>query len=143
MFKSKGAMIGVAVALVASALLVGGMVFTTSTGAATDGFGGAPSGFPDVTDPGTGNPPAAEEEPGTNPGTQPTNPVPTTPGQPTTGIDPTGGAGAGTGAPGTLPNAGFGFAGDGAGSSAMVVLLALAGAALVGAGATVVSSRRS
>ena len=141
MFKSKGAMIGVAVALVASALLVGGMVFTTSTGAATDGFGGAPSGG--FGNPDTGNPPAAEEEPGTNPGTQPTNPVPTTPGQPATGIDPTGGAGAGTGAPGTLPNAGFGFADNGAGSGAMVVLLALAGAALIGAGATVVSSRRS
>jgi hypothetical protein len=140
MLKSKGAMIGVAAALVASALLVAGMAFTTSTGAATDGFGGAPSGgFPDV----IGNPPAAEEEPGTTPGTQPTNPVPVVPGtQPSTGIDPTGGAGAGGAAPGSLPSAGFGFADSGAGSGAMVVLLALAGAALIGVGATVVSSSR-
>jgi hypothetical protein len=140
MFKSKGAMIGVAAALVASALLVAGMAFTTSTGAATDTpFGGAPSGFPDVTDPGTGNPPAAGEEPGTTPGTLPGSPAGQAPGtQPSTGVD----AG-GTGAPGSLPSAGFGLADSGAGSGAMVVLLALAGAALIGVGATVISSRRS
>jgi predicted small secreted protein len=137
MFKSKGAMIGVAAALVASALLVAGMAFNTTRGAATDiPFGGAPSGFPDSTD--TGNPPAAEEEqPGTVPGTQPGSPAGTAP-----GVDPTGGAGAGNAAPGTLPSAGFGFADDGAGSGAMVILLALAGAALIGVGATVVSSSR-
>jgi hypothetical protein len=135
MFKSKGAMIGVAAALVASALLVAGMAFTTSTGAATDTpFGGAPSGFED---PGTGNPPAAGEEPGTVPGTQPGQPAGTAP-----GVDPTGGAGAGNAAPGTLPSAGFGLADGNAGSGAMVVLLALAGAALIGVGATVISSSR-
>jgi hypothetical protein len=139
MFKSKGATFGVAVAVVASALLVAGLAFDTTRGAATD-FGGAPSGG--FGNPTTGNPPAAEEEPGTNPGTVPTNPVPFVPGQPTTGIDPTGGAGAGSGAPGSLPSAGFGFADGGAGSGAMVVLLALAGAALIGVGATVVSSSR-
>ena len=79
-----------------------GYGLTTSTGAATDTpFGGAPTGFPA---PGTGNPPAAEEEPGTIPGTVPGNPAGTDPGaQPSTGVDPAGGA-----APGTLPSAGFG-----------------------------------
>jgi hypothetical protein len=136
MFKSKGAIVGVAAALAATVLLVAGLAVTSTSGAATDTpFGGAPSGFPDL----TGNPPAADENPVTNPGTNPPagNPAGTAP-----GIDPNGGAGAGNAAPGSLPNAGFGAEGNG-GVAATVILLALAGAALVGAGATAVSTRRS
>jgi hypothetical protein len=142
MFKSKGAILGVTVALVASALLVAGMAVKTTSGAGTDlPFGGAPSGALDPGDAGTGNPPAAEEEPGvTDPGTG--SPAGTTPGtQPTTGIDPTGGAGAGGAAPGTLPSAGFGVGGDATSFGVTVILLAVAGAALMGAGATAVSRR--
>ena len=135
MFKSKGAIVGVAAALAASVLLVAGMAVTSTSGAATDTpFGGAPSGFPDL-----GNPPAAEEEPAANPGT---NPIPSNPAGTAPGIDPTGGAGAGNAAPGSLPNAGFGDNGSD-GVAATVILLALAGAALVGAGATAVGTRRS
>jgi len=135
MLKSKGAMIGVAVALVGSALLLAGMAVSTTSGAGTDGFGGAPtSGFPDVTGPA----PAAPTDPSI-PGTTPGNPagIPVAP-----GTDPTGGSGAGGTSPDALPNAGFGVTEGGNGFGAMIVLLALAGAALVGAGATAVSTGR-
>lgn len=132
MFKTKGAMFGVAVALVATALIVAGMAVGTTPGAATDipgSFSGAPSDLLTGSDPGnpTGNPPAAPVEPPT----APTNP----------GIDPTGGAGAGTGAPGSLPNAGIG--GESGNSTAtMVLLLGLAGALVAGAGATAATASR-
>jgi hypothetical protein len=134
MFKSKGAIVGVAAALAASVLLVAGLAVTSTSGAATDSpFGGAPSGFPDL----TGNPPAAGENPVTNPAPPAGNPAGTAP-----GTNPAAGAGAGTAAPGSLPNAGFGSNGSDS-VSATVILLALAGAALVGAGAAAVSTRRS
>jgi hypothetical protein len=136
MLKSKGAVIGVAVALVGSALLLAGMAVSTTSGAGTDAFNGAPTGgFPDVTGPA----PAAPTDPsipGTTPGTDPGNPA----GVP--GTTPGGDAGAGGTAPDALPNAGFGATDGGNGFGAMIVLLALAGAALVGAGATAVSSSR-
>jgi hypothetical protein len=140
MFKSKGAILGVAVALVASVLLVAGMAVTTTSGAGTDTpFGGAPSGFPDP----TGNPPAAEDDEITDPGTNPTDPAGTTPGaQPATGVDPTGAPGAGGTAPGSLPSAGFGVAESGSTAGAMVILLAVAGVALMGAGAAAVGANK-
>lgn len=132
MFKTKGAMFGVAVALVATALIVAGMAVGTTPGAATDlpeipgNLSGIPGDLLTGTDP-TGNPPAAPVEPPT----APSNPA----------IDPTGGAGAGTGAPGSLPNAGIG--GDNGNSTAtFVLLLGLAGALLAGAGATAATASR-
>jgi hypothetical protein len=135
MLKSKGAMIGVAVALVGAALLAAGMAVTTTSGAGTDGFHGAPtSGFPDVTGPA----PAAPTDPAI-PGSDPSSP-----GTPASipGTDPAGDAGAGGTEPSGLPSAGFGVTDGGNGVSAMLVLLAMAGAALVAAGATAVTGRR-
>jgi hypothetical protein len=136
MLKSKGALMGVAVALVGAALLAAGMAVSTTSGAGTDVVKGAPGAFPDV----TGNPPAAPTDPtvpGTTPGT-----IPGTPGS-QAGIPGTGGdAGAGGTGPDALPSAGFGTVDGGNGFGAMVVLLAIAGAALVGAGATAVSAGR-
>ncbi len=129
MFKSKGALVGVAAAVVGSALLLAGMSVNTASGVGTDY--GAPSGFPSLTE----NPPASPIEPGTDTGTG-TDPVGTT--NPT---DPNAGdAGAGGTAPSNLPDAGFGTeAGSDAGM--FVALMALAGAALVGAGATTARRR--
>jgi hypothetical protein len=130
MFKSKGALVGVAAAVVGSALLLAGMAVSTTSGAGTD-FGGAPSGFPSLTE----NPPASPIEPGTDTGTG-TDPVGTT--NPT---DPNAGdAGAGGTGPNSLPDAGFG-AESGTNASVFVAMLALAGAALVGAGATAARRR--
>jgi hypothetical protein len=131
MFKSKGVVLGATVALVGAALLVAGMAVKTTSGAGTDGCYCAPTGgFPDT----TGSPPASQgETPGTQPGTQPTgNPA----GIPTD----TNAGGAGAGA--LLPNAGFGVTGDDTGFGSAVVLLALAGAAVAGAGALSLSARR-
>ena len=138
MFKTKGAMFGLAVALVAGSLLVAGMAVTTTQGAPTDGNGtdfqgginGGPSAFDGLANPPTGNPPAGPVEPPTNP-TDPT-------------INPGangGNTGAGGAGPAGLPDAGFGTTSDD-GSSTMVLLLGLAGALLAGAGATAVSANR-
>jgi hypothetical protein len=128
MLKSKGAIL--AIALGATALVLAGLAITTTTGAATDPTpGGAPSSWEAP----TGNPPAApiDQPAPTDPGTvgQPTSPSPA--GAP---------AGAGEG-PGALPSAGFGTSGDGS-SMSLIVLLGMAGVALVGAGATAVTARR-
>lgn len=130
MFKSRGVLVGVAAAFVGSALLLAGMSVTTTSGAGTD-IGGAPNGFPSLTE----NPPASPIEPGTDTGTG-TDPVGST--NPT---DPNAGdAGAGGTAPSNLPDAGYGTeAGSDAGI--FVALMALAGAALVGAGATTARRR--
>jgi hypothetical protein len=144
MFKTKGAMFGLAAAFVASALILAGMAVTTSTGAATDlpgHIGAGPSGSLDApgTDPGTGNPPAAPVEP---PAAPPTTGIPST-GSPATTVDTpnTGNTGAGGSGPGSLPDAGFGST-AGSGLATMIVLFALAGAALAGAGATAVAANR-
>ena len=134
MLKSKGAVIGVAVALVGAALLAAGMAVSTTSGAGTDAFNGAPtSGFPDVTGPA----PAAPTDPSI-PGTDPGNPA----GIPASPTTPDGSAGAGGTAPDALPNAGFGMAESGNSFGVLVALLAVAGAALIGAGATAVSAGR-
>jgi hypothetical protein len=130
MFKTKGAMLGVAAVLAGTALLLAGMAINSTAGAATDGSG-APSGLPAIedigTDPGTGNPPAAPIEPTS----------PTAPGAPTT--DPLGGAGAGGTAPTGLPSAGYATENNGSNST---LLLALAAMALVGAGVATVGAVR-
>jgi hypothetical protein len=134
MLKSKGAVIGVAVALVGAALLAAGMAVSTTSGAGTDSFTGAPNGFPVAVDPA----PAAPTDPsipGTTPGTDPAG----IPASPTT---PDGSAGAGGTAPDALPNAGFGMTESGNSFGVLVALLAVAGAALIGAGATAVSAGR-
>jgi len=133
MLKSKNAVLGIGAVVVASVLLVAGLGVTATSGAGTDfGGGGAPS-YPLVP---PSNPPASPVEP---PAGAPTgNPAGTT--------DPTGGqAGAGVdpAAAGALPDAGYGIATQDGGLNSLVVVLAAAGLALVGAGATVVASRRS
>lgn len=141
MFKSKGAMFGVAAAALVGMLLVAGMTVSTTSGAPTDlSIPGSGLGNIDLTAPDSapgavpGNPPASPVEP---PITNPTDPTTNPSGA------PAGAAGAGAGAPGSLPNAGFGVVGsDGAGNGSMLVLLALAGMVFVGAGASVVASRR-
>jgi hypothetical protein len=134
MLKSKGAMIGVAVALVGAVLLAAGMAVSTTSGAGTDAGNAGPSGgFPELTGPA----PAAPTDP-TIPGTTPDAGSPA--GIPVT--SPDGSAGAGGTAPDALPSAGFGVTGGDDGFGAMVVLLAVAGAALVGAGATAVGAGR-
>jgi hypothetical protein len=134
MFSTKGAMIGVAAAAV-SALLVAGMAFSVTSGAATDGPPGDLAGFPsnfDIpapgTDPGTGSPPAAPIE----------DPTGTT--DPNAGnIDPNAGApGAGASGPGSLPNAGTGSTGNTVAVAGLLALLAVAGAGLLGAGSAIV-----
>ena len=137
MLKSKGAVIGVAVALVGAALLAAGMAVSTTSGAGTDAFNGAPtSGFPDVTGPA----PAAPTDPSIpgTPGTDPGNPA----GIPASPTTPDAGAGAGGTSPDALPNAGFGMTESGNSFGVLVALLAVAGAALIGAGATAVSAGR-
>lgn len=137
MLKSKGAMIGVAAALVGAALLAAGMAVTTTSGAGTDGYTGGPNFTEGDL---AGPPPAAPTDPATTPGTTPG----TVPGDPAgvPGTDPDGSAGAGGIAPDALPNAGFGGTDSGNGLAAMLIMLAIAGAALVGAGATVVGAGR-
>ena len=127
MFKSKGVIAGVAATLVASTLLLAGLTISTTTGAATDGFGGAPSGDLTVTDP--GSPPASPVEQPIQPGTQPTSP------------NPTGAPAGGSGAPGSLPSAGFGESGTNS-LATFITLLGMAGVTLIGAGATVVTANR-
>jgi hypothetical protein len=137
MFKTKGAMLGIAAVLAGTALLLGGMAINSTAGAATDGTGGFPAGLPDplgdngTTDPGEGAPPASPIEP-TNPGDPGLGGTP--------GTDPLGGAGAGGTAPGGLPDAGFGEPSDG---DSGMILLGLAAMALTGAGlATAGAARR-
>lgn len=141
MFKSKGAMFGVAAAFVAAALLLAGTAVSTTSGAPTDGLstdvatgiGGGPSNLPDSLSP--GNPPASPVEP-------PTNPTAPTTGNPAAND---GTPGAATGAPGDasgLPNAGFGDSGQSNGFGALIVLLGLAGAGMLSAGATAATATR-
>jgi len=131
MFKSKSAILGIAAAVAASVLLVSGFAVTTTTGAATDipSIVHGPDSLtpPDNTsNPGTpSNPPASPVEPPANGGTQPTtNP-----------------AGSQDGA-GTLPNAGFGPNESTNNFSSLMVVLAVAGIIVAGAGATVASTNR-
>jgi hypothetical protein len=125
MFKSKNAVIGLAAVVVASVLLVAGLGVTATTGAATD-F--TPPEYPLEV------PPAAPVEPPA------ANPIDT--GNPAGDADPTGDQdGAGAAPAGTLPNAGYGT--DVEGVNPLALALAAAGLAFVGAGATVVASRRS
>lgn len=131
MILSKNAVMGIAAVVAASVLLVAGLGISTTTGAGTD-ISGAPD-YPLVVP--TANPPASPvEPPATNPGG---NPAGTT--------DPNGGqAGAGANpAAGALPDAGYGVTNDGSALNSLVFVLAAAGMAFVGAGATVVATRRS
>ena len=128
MFKSKGVMVGLSVALVATALLAAGTFLTTTTGAATDSVG-VPEPFPTVT---------APDSPVANP---PASPVEPPAANPETGIDPTGAPAAGSSGPGSLPNAGAGDTGNGF-STMLVLLIGIAGVALIGAGATAVAAVR-
>lgn len=146
MFKSKGAVLGVAVAVVASVLLVAGMGITGTQGAATDGsgtdlpnnVGGGPA-FPLTVD----TPPQAPVEP---PIVVPANPGATTGTNPadaagTNGANTGGEAGA-NGGPNALPDAGFGPDSSATTLGSMLVLVALAGVVMLGAGATVVGAGR-
>jgi hypothetical protein len=136
MFKSKSVIAAVATAVVAGTLMLGGMAVTTTSGAGTDlpNVPGFDEGFGNWTLPtdNTGNPPASPVEPPAN------NPIG---GSPAT--NPSGDAGAGTGAPGSLPNAGFGATDSGSNGSAVLVLVGLVGLALVGAGASAAASKRN
>lgn len=140
MFKARGAMFGVAVAVVTAGLLVAGMSFAGTTGAATDDLGDISGAPTDLTVPGdtgtdSGNPPASPIEP-VDGGSGPTSG--NVPGDPNSGD-----AGAGGLAPGQLPSAGFGDEGGTNGAATLIVLLAIGGAVLAGAGATAVASKRN
>lgn len=128
MIKSKNAVVGIAAVVAASVLLVAGLGLTATTGAATD-F--APPEYP-------------LEAPAANPPASPVEPPATTPGGAPAGTtDPTGAPGsAGVNPAAGLPDAGFGT-GEQSGLDTFVLILAAAGVALVGAGATVVKTRRS
>jgi hypothetical protein len=128
MFKSKGVMVGLSVAVVATALLAAGTFLTSTTGAATDNFG-APDPFPTATAPSApiANPPASPVEPPAA--------------NPDTGIDPTGAPAAGSSGPGALPSAGTGDVAGGT-STMLLLLIGLAGVALIGAGGAAVASTR-
>ena len=130
MIKSKNAVIGIAAVVVASVLLVAGLGVTATSGAGTDISGGPdyPLEVP------AANPPAAPvEPPAANPGTAPAGTT-----------DPNAGAPGGLGSnPNALPDAGYGAGTQDSGVDTLVLVLAAAGMALVGAGATVVASRRS
>jgi len=133
MFKSKGAVLGVALAIAASVLVIAGLSVNTTAGAATDypdQIGAGPSG--PLTAPGapTGNPPASPVEPPTLGGAPAANPDATT-------IDPTGGE-AGANA---LPNAGFG-PGASTDFGSLMIMLGTAGLIFAGAGATLASRRK-
>jgi len=147
MFSLKGAMLGAAATAVAG-LLVAGMAFSVTTGSASDvgGPNGNLAGFPssfDIpapgTDPNAGNPPASPIEP-------PAGTIDPNAGNvdPNAGnIDPNAGApGAGATGPSGLPNAGYGEQGGAAGVASVLALLAIAGAGLVGAGASFASRRK-
>lgn len=124
MLKSKGAMIGVAVALVATALTFASMAVSTTSGAGTDQNQGEDGIVYDIPTPAadTTTPPQSEVE------------------QPIGGTDPTGDQ-AGAGAAG-LPDTGYGVTGSGNGSENIVVLLGLAGAALLAAGGAAATARK-
>ncbi len=167
MFKSKGAILGIAVTAVASVLLFAGMGITGTAGAGTDlpgTIGGGP-GYPltggSTTSPGA-PPQSPIEQPIINPSVPATSPDATTPGGAPTdsGVanDATGGAaGADTGVANdatggqadassgpnanALPDAGYG-AGQSGGVSMGMLLAAVAGLLLAGAGATVVGATR-
>jgi hypothetical protein len=120
------------------------MGITGTSGAGTDlpgNVGGGP-GYPLT----TGAPPQSPiEQPIVNP-TNPGSPAATdgtTPaGTPATPNENTGGQAGANGGPNALPDAGFGQANGGASFSTMIILLGVAGALLVGAGATVVGASR-
>ena len=130
MIKSKNAVIGIAAVVAASVLLVAGLGVTATSGAGTDISAGPdyPLEVP------AANPPAAPvEPPATTPGTSPAGTT-----------DPNAGAPGGTGANASaLPDAGYGDGTQDSGVNTLALVLAAAGLALVGAGATVVASRRS
>jgi len=129
MIKSKNAVVAIAAVVAASVLLVAGLGLTSTPGAATD-F--TPPDYP-------------LEAPAANPPASPVEPPATTPGGTPAGTtDPTGAPG-NTGispAAGALPDAGVGTGTQG-GLDAWVLVFAAVGVALVGAGATVVTARRS
>jgi hypothetical protein len=142
MFKSKGAVLGIAVTVVTSVLLVAGMGITGTAGAGTDlpgTIGGGP-GYPLT----TGAPPQSPIEPPavtTNPGAAATDG--TTPGTtPATTNENTGGQAGVNNGPNALPDAGFGQAQGGSSFSTMLILIGMAGAVLVGAGATAIGASR-
>jgi len=140
MFKSKGLIIGAAVAVVAGVMLVGGLAVTNTQGAGTDtGYvGPGPSG--PLTS--TGNTTTPPQSPVENPAIPGTGTEIT--GATTTGVNADGSVAGNNGAPGTigaLPNAGFGPDG-GNGGSGLLLALAAAGLALVVAGSTVVATGR-
>jgi hypothetical protein len=139
MFKTKGAMLGIVAAVVAGSLMVAGLGVSTTSGAPTDlyvpsdGIGDGLGNWNLPTDPGAqpGNPPASPVEPPAN------NPIGQNP-----ATNPSGSTGAGGSAPGALPDAGFGATADGNGIGNLMVLVGLAGMALVGAGASVAATKR-
>lgn len=130
MISSKNAVVGIAAVVAASVLLVAGLGLTSTTGAATD-F--APPDYP--LEAPVANPPASPvEPPATTPGGNPAGTTDPTGAPGNTGISPAAGA---------LPDAGFGTGTQDGGRDTWVLVLAAAGVALVGAGATVVTARRS
>jgi hypothetical protein len=130
MITSKNAVLGIAAVVAASVLLVAGLGVTATSGAGTD-F--TPPDYP-------------LEVPAANPPASPVEPPAQTPGGTPAGTtDPTGGQqGAGANpAAGQLPDAGYGTDSGSNGMSALIAIVAAAGLAFVGAGATVVAARRS
>lgn len=118
MFKTRGAMFGIAAALVVAGLTFASMAVTTTSGAGTDEVDSTP-----VAQPTTAPPPQSPIE----------APADTT-------VDPTGGQqGAGTG-PGGLPNAGYGDTGTG---GTNMTLLGLAGMVLMAGGGLMFAASRT
>jgi hypothetical protein len=138
MFNLKGAML-VAAATAVAGLLVAGMALTVTTGSASDVGNGNLSGFPSNFD----IPAPSADSPATNPPASPLEP-------PAGSMDPNAGTvdnnagapGAGATGPSGLPDAGYGEQGGVAGVASVLMLLAIAGASLVGAGASITSDRR-
>ena len=129
MLKSKGAMLGVAAALVVAVLTVASLAVTTTSGAGTDDTDNTPA-------------PTVVAQPTSAPSTPPQAPIEA---PADTTADPTGGQqGAGTG-PGELPDAGYGTA-DNGGSTSLIFGLAgivlMAGSGLMFA-ASKAGSRKS
>ena len=131
MIKSKNAVWGIAAVVAASVLLVAGLGVTATSGAGTD-F--TPPDYPLEVP--SANPPASPvEPPATNPG-----------GTPAGTTDPNAGGQEGAGAnpaAGALPDAGYGMGSETSGMNTLIAILAAAGLAFVGAGATVVAARRN
>ena len=135
MFKSKSALAAIIAGTAVAALFVAGMAMNVASGAGTD-ISGGPAG--DLIVPGdTANPPAAPIEP---PASTPIDSPNTIPTAPEAGPDNTGGQLGDSGAPGALPNAGYGSNGNSFGAFAL--LLALSGVALATGGATLAVRRK-